>query len=303
MNAHQLRTTPSYGYDSSHSSFRSAGMPIFAYDPSPGWLVASNSCVLVGNGANSCQFTGKERDSESGLDYFGARYYGSGMGRFTSPDWSDAPEPVPYADPSNPQTLNLYTYTRNNPLSLIDDDGHCWGWIQGTCDLFQKVIDWGRGAGFITFDELDRRRSFLVEHAWNQADADSFKKASASHVTEVYNCGQNPSCLAKNNADAKARDQASSPPPLPGMQGPAPRLISNPKHNPNSASPEPSNVQELFDKSVEDSTGVRWAKDSDGTIHRFSRPSNGETHWNGSTAGPKPIRTEDIPIQVRRVLQ
>ena len=40
---------------------------------------------------------GKERDSETGLDYFGARYYGSTMGRFLSPDWSAAPMPVPYA--------------------------------------------------------------------------------------------------------------------------------------------------------------------------------------------------------------
>ena len=41
--------------------------------------------------------TAKERDAESGLDYFGARYYGSALGRFTSPDWSARAEPVPYA--------------------------------------------------------------------------------------------------------------------------------------------------------------------------------------------------------------
>jgi RHS repeat-associated protein len=45
-------------------------------------------------------FTGKERDAESGNDYFGARYYGSSMGRFMSPDWSAKVEPVPYACPS-----------------------------------------------------------------------------------------------------------------------------------------------------------------------------------------------------------
>jgi len=32
------------------------------------------------------RYTGKERDTESGLDYFGARYYGSNMGRWMSPD-------------------------------------------------------------------------------------------------------------------------------------------------------------------------------------------------------------------------
>jgi RHS repeat-associated protein len=70
------------------------------------------------------RLTGKERDQETGLDYFGARYYGAALGRFTSPDWSAKPEAVPYADLENPQTLNLYTYGHNNPLSQTDPDGH-----------------------------------------------------------------------------------------------------------------------------------------------------------------------------------
>jgi RHS repeat-associated protein len=70
------------------------------------------------------RFTGKERDTESGLDYFGARYYASSMGRWMSPDWSANEEPVPYSKLDNPQTLNLYSYVVNNPLSQLDDDGH-----------------------------------------------------------------------------------------------------------------------------------------------------------------------------------
>ena len=77
---------------------------------------------------NTCpqnyKFTGKERDQESGLDYFGARYYGSNMGRFMSPDWAAKAEPVPYAKLDNPQSLNLYSYVLNNPLSRTDPDGH-----------------------------------------------------------------------------------------------------------------------------------------------------------------------------------
>ena len=68
--------------------------------------------------------TGKERDTESGNDYFGARYYASSMGRWLSPDWSAKVAPVPYAKLDNPQTLNLYDYMRNNPLAGIDTDGH-----------------------------------------------------------------------------------------------------------------------------------------------------------------------------------
>lgn len=69
--------------------------------------------------------SGKERDAESGNDYFGARYYSSAMGRFLSPDWSAKEEPVPYSKLDNPQTLNLYDYMRSNPLAGVDADGHC----------------------------------------------------------------------------------------------------------------------------------------------------------------------------------
>jgi RHS repeat-associated protein len=69
-------------------------------------------------------FTGKERDAESGNDYFGARYYASSMGRFLSPDWSAGPTAVAYADFIDPQSLNLYSYVRNNPLDRTDPNGH-----------------------------------------------------------------------------------------------------------------------------------------------------------------------------------
>jgi RHS repeat-associated protein len=70
-------------------------------------------------------FTGQYHDFESNLDYFGARYYNNSQGRFMSPDWSDSPEAVPYANPTDPQSLNLYGYVRNNPLSTTDSNGHC----------------------------------------------------------------------------------------------------------------------------------------------------------------------------------
>lgn len=64
------------------------------------------------------QFTGKERDNESGLDYFGSRYYSSAQGRFTSVDPENAG-----ADPEDPQSWNGYAYARNNPLKYTDSDG------------------------------------------------------------------------------------------------------------------------------------------------------------------------------------
>ncbi len=70
------------------------------------------------------KFTGRERDAETGLDYFGARYFSGAQGRWTIPDWSQKPQPVPYATLGDPQTLNLYVYVRNNPLRSFDADGH-----------------------------------------------------------------------------------------------------------------------------------------------------------------------------------
>ena len=78
-------------------------------------------CVTSGGvlstAATEHTFTGKERDTESGLDYFGARYYGSSMGRFMSPDEFGG-------HLEDPQTLNKYSYVGNNPLSRTDPTGH-----------------------------------------------------------------------------------------------------------------------------------------------------------------------------------
>lgn len=80
----------------------------------------------IGGNATEQHFTGKERDNESQNEYFDARYYSSGKGRFLSPDWSAKATPVPYAVLGNPQSLNLYAYVGNNPLSLADSTGHDW---------------------------------------------------------------------------------------------------------------------------------------------------------------------------------
>jgi RHS repeat-associated protein len=64
------------------------------------------------------KFTSKERDAETGLDYFGARYYSGAQGRFTSPD-----KPLIDQHVGVPQSWNLYSYVRNNPLKYIDING------------------------------------------------------------------------------------------------------------------------------------------------------------------------------------
>ncbi len=80
--------------------------------------------VVNGSDPNHYKFTGKERDAESGLDDFGARYYASSVGRFMSPDWADRASAVPYAIFTAPQSLNLYSYVSDDPLARTDPDGH-----------------------------------------------------------------------------------------------------------------------------------------------------------------------------------
>jgi RHS repeat-associated protein len=100
--------------------------------------------------------TGKERDAETGLDYFGARYFSAAQGRFTSPDEfkggiADAftgndietNTALPYADITDPQTLNKYAYVRNNPLRYTDPDGHC---LEDLCAVEGTVVAAGSSA-------------------------------------------------------------------------------------------------------------------------------------------------------------
>jgi RHS repeat-associated protein len=98
---------------------------------------------------NNYKFAGKERDPESGLDNFIARYNASTLGRFMSPDPLGGRR-------LDPQTLNKYSYVRNNPLNLIDPTGMyiCQGTTE-QCNNFEesrqqnlksKVDDVVRGA-------------------------------------------------------------------------------------------------------------------------------------------------------------
>jgi RHS repeat-associated protein len=72
----------------------------------------------VGVGSNYPFLTSKERDNETGLDYFGARNHSSLQGRFITTDPA-----LTSAEKTNPQTWNRYTYVLNNPINLVDPLG------------------------------------------------------------------------------------------------------------------------------------------------------------------------------------
>jgi len=78
--------------------------------------------VITDSLDNNYKFTGKEREVESGLDYFGARHYASTLGRFLQTDPVSAISPRA-AVVFNPQRWNAYGYAVNNPLIFTDVDG------------------------------------------------------------------------------------------------------------------------------------------------------------------------------------
>jgi RHS repeat-associated protein len=81
--------------------------------------------IESGEYENDYTYTGKERDEDTELLYYEARYYNSNIGRFISIDpWS--------GDITDPQSLNKYAYVRNNPLKYVDPEGESFG----------EVIDW-----------------------------------------------------------------------------------------------------------------------------------------------------------------
>jgi RHS repeat-associated protein len=116
---------------------------------------------ISGGDPNHYKFTGKERDSESGLDNFGARFFTSNIGRFMTPDWAARPTTVPYAVFGDPQSLNLYGYVRNDPVSSADADGHgCFEGNRdnpGNCsgDLMNAFVNDLAGLGAATHDTYD----------------------------------------------------------------------------------------------------------------------------------------------------
>src|SRR4029077_14975335 len=75
--------------------------------------------VVVTGGVNELKFTGKRRDTESQLDYFGARHYSSLFGRFLQVD----PLGILKQKLVDPQQWNMYQYARNNPLRFTDPTG------------------------------------------------------------------------------------------------------------------------------------------------------------------------------------
>ncbi len=131
------------------------------YDP---WGKVSRS---EGNADPSRRFTGQELDPETGLYYYGGRYYDPELARFISPDMF-----VP--QPDNPQSLNRYSYVINNPQRHIDPSGHSF-W-----DIFKHIVNFIRVITALLFIEVAPEYTFLeiASVATSYSDSKNAQKAS-----------------------------------------------------------------------------------------------------------------------------
>ncbi|HXC43078.1 MAG TPA: RHS repeat-associated core domain-containing protein [Candidatus Dormibacteraeota bacterium] len=152
-----------------------------------GGLVAS-----IGSDPNHYKFTGKERDSESNLDNFGARYYTSSIGRFMTPDWAARATAVPYAKFGDPQTLNLYSYVENAPVNRADADGHYAGFeyqLSGTGGFDASTMEFAEdsdvGSGVQT--TVAQLTAQLNQSTQMQAQNNQQTQANVAKTAEKYN--------------------------------------------------------------------------------------------------------------------
>jgi RHS repeat-associated protein len=171
--------------------------------------------------ADKRQFAGKERDTQTGFDYFGARYYAGQTGRFTTVD--------PFLDAQNalvdPQLWNRYAYVRNNSLRYVDPDGRAvetlwdlaslglsakavwqnptsgWNWLSLGADAVSvlgpglpaigtvirgasradHVIDTSKGAGRVALDS----NAIIARLEGSSGDVQAVLKAIAGRDTSV----------------------------------------------------------------------------------------------------------------------
>jgi RHS repeat-associated protein len=131
--------------------------------------------VVYSGTPTNYKFTGKERDSESGLDNFGARYNASSMGRFMSPDPFipfDQKKDKFQAWISNPQHWNKYAYALNNPLFYIDPTG-----------LTETIYY------FLNPNLTDEQKKFVQEHKTEILGAISDKLKQAGIQDVVFKDG------------------------------------------------------------------------------------------------------------------
>jgi RHS repeat-associated protein len=129
--------------------------------------------VKTGGTKSKFQYTGQEKDDETGLNYYNFRYYDSHIRRFTQPD--DIIQ-----DPYNPQDLNRYSYVRNNPLRYTDPSGH-GVWIPAAI-----VVGGGLVGGYEAYSEFVYTNPKATWQQKAQVTAGGVAAGSAGAAAALY---------------------------------------------------------------------------------------------------------------------
>jgi RHS repeat-associated protein len=186
-----------------------------------GSIVATAATQNIGN---SYKFTGKEADSENNLQYFGARYYDNRVGKFTQID--------PYSFRldkiqnllSNPQYLNGYSYSLNNPVVLVDPNGNLpivvgFIWLAANPEaviltaataysLYTAVKDWAQGVGYAIEGDTRTSQQYLNQSALDQSVA---LFSGAASLEAMPNTIQKTSPKSTSNTSSGANKPVQSP--------------------------------------------------------------------------------------------
>ncbi len=148
----------------------------YAYLPF-GEVVRQNSC---GTDTVTAKFTGQEYDDETSLYYYGARYYDPAIGRFLSPD-------TVLPSLTDGQTLNRYSYVRNNPIVYVDPTGHF-------LDFIGDVISATANAVHYVAQAVERAANWIAETA--REAGDFIGKAAQATWAQMKAFGSDPRSLA-----------------------------------------------------------------------------------------------------------
>ena len=171
------------------------------------------TCAPAATMPSDCRLkiTAKERDSESGLDNFGARYNSSSMGRFMSPDpfYNDS-------HPENPQSWNEYAYARNNPLRYVDPNGET-ATVSTTCTTDQQnnktcnvsvtatIAVYAAAGSNLTQDQLSQAAT-TIQNSINTAWSGSFTGQDGA----TYNVSTQVSVSVAGSQDAAMQSGAQN---------------------------------------------------------------------------------------------
>jgi RHS repeat-associated protein len=184
--------------------------------------------AALGYGDDSIRqkFGSKERDNETGLDFFEARYFSSVQGRFTSVD----PENYQaFNDLTDPQSWNAYSYVNNNPLRRTDPDGR---------GFQEKLKNWWKYGVYGTEDDVkaeEAKRRKEIEAAAAVAQEEALKAG----IVDLKVTDANGKPIEKLNRDEvfevsdnlrKGKFKIETPDVQPPMVGSAPQHPNSSDH-------------------------------------------------------------------------